>query len=71
MLKISKRPAILMPTVDKDKAITTAARSDPDAQALTPKQLNSMIPIQALRDRAKSENKKQLVSKVLLRAVCL
>ena len=62
MSKISKRPAILMPTVEEDKAITAAARSDPDAQPLTPLQLKSMVPVQALRGRPKSENKKLLVS---------
>ena len=62
MSKISKRPTILMPTAEEDKAITAAARSDPDAKPLTPKQLNSMVPIQALRGRPKSEHKKLLVS---------
>jgi uncharacterized protein (DUF4415 family) len=62
MSKISKRPTILMPTAEEDKAITAAARSDPDAKPLTPKQLKSMVPIQALRGRPKSEHKKLLVS---------
>ncbi|AJP47605.1 hypothetical protein PG1C_02240 [Rugosibacter aromaticivorans] len=62
MSKISKRPAIRMPTIAEDKAITAAARSDPDAQPLTPKQLKAMVPTQALRGRPKSENKKLLVS---------
>ncbi|MGA8052304.1 MAG: BrnA antitoxin family protein [Burkholderiales bacterium] len=62
MSKISKRPTILMPTEEEDKAITAAARSDPDAQPLTPKQLKAMVPIRALRGRPKSENKKLLVS---------
>ena len=51
-----------MPTVEEDKAITAAARSDPDAQPLTPQQLKSMRPIQAVRGRPKSERKKLLVS---------
>jgi len=51
-----------MPTVEEDKAITAAARNDPDAQPLTPKQLKAMVPIRALRGRPKSENKKLLVS---------
>ncbi len=62
MSKISKHPTILMPTAEEDKAITAAARSDPDAKPLTPKQLKSMVPIQALRGRPKSEHKKLLVS---------
>lgn len=62
MSKISKRPTILLPTAEEDKAITAAARSDPDAQPLTPKQLKSMVPIRALRGRPKSEHTKLLVS---------
>ena len=62
MSKISKRPTILMPTAEEDRAITAAAKSDPDAQPLTPKQLKSMVPIRALRGRPKSEHKKLLVS---------
>lgn len=62
MSKISKRPTIRLPTAEEDKAITAAARSDPDAQPLTPKQLKSMVPIRALRGRPKSEHAKLLVS---------
>ena len=62
MSKISKRPTILLPTAEEDKAITAVAKSDPDAQPLMPKQLKSMVPIQALRGRPKSEHKKLLVS---------
>lgn len=51
-----------MPTVEEDRAITAAARSDPDAQPLTPTQLKAMVPMRALRGRPKSENKKLLVS---------
>lgn len=62
MSKISKRPAVRMPTAQEDKAITAAARKDQDAQPLTPKQLKTMVPLRALRGRPKSENKKLLVS---------
>jgi len=62
MSKTSKRPTVLMPTAEEDKAITAAARSDPDAQPMTPKQLKAMVPLRALRGRPKSENKKLLVS---------
>lgn len=62
MSTISERPTVLMPTVEEDKAITAAALSDPDAQPLTPRQLKSMRPIQAVRGRPKSERKKLLVS---------
>ena len=51
-----------MPTAEEDRAITAAAKSDPDAQPLTPKQLKEMVPLQTLRGRPKSENKKLLVS---------
>ena len=62
MSRKSKRPSIVMPTSQEDKAITAAAKADPDAQPLTPKQLKSMIPLRALRGRPKSGNAKQLVS---------
>lgn len=62
MSKISKRPAVAMPTVEEDKAINSAARSDRDAQPLTPKQLKEMVPMRTLRGRPKSDNKKLLVS---------
>ena len=62
MSKISKRPSMVMPTLKEDKAITTAAKADPDAQPLTPKQLKAMLPMRAMRGRPKSENKKLLVS---------
>jgi uncharacterized protein (DUF4415 family) len=51
-----------MPTPEEDAAITAAAKSDPDARPLTPKQLKAMVPMRALRGRPKSESKKLLVS---------
>jgi len=62
MSKVSRRPAVVMPTAAEDKAITAAAKNDPDAQPLTPKQLRAMVPIRGLRGRPKSDNKKLLVS---------
>ena len=62
MSKISKRPAVAMPTVAEDRAITAAAKADPDAQPLTPGQLKAMVPLKSLRGRPKSANKKLLVS---------
>lgn len=62
MSKISKRVTVVLPGVEEDKAITKAARSDPDAQPLTPAQLKAMVPMRALRGRPKSESKKLLVS---------
>jgi len=62
MSKVSKRPSVVMPTSQEDKAITAAAKADRDAQPLTLKQLKSMVPMRALRGRPKSESTKQLVS---------
>ena len=62
MSKVSSRPSIVAPTVQEDKTITAAARKDPDAQPLTPKQLEAMVPMRALRGRPKSATTKQLVS---------
>lgn len=62
MSKIAKRPTLLMPTEEEDKAITAAARNDPDVQPLMPTQLKAMVPLRSLRGRPKSENKKLLVS---------
>ena len=62
MSRVSKRPSIVMPSVAEDRAITAAAKADPDAQPLTPKQLAEMVPLRALRGRPKSANAKQLVS---------
>jgi uncharacterized protein (DUF4415 family) len=51
-----------MPTTQENKAITAAAKADPDAQPLTPKQLKAMAPLRVLRGRPKSMSPKQLVS---------
>ena len=62
MSKVSKRPAVVMPTDRENRLITAAAKADPDAQPLSPKQLKAMVPMRALRGRPKSPNPKQLVS---------
>lgn len=62
MSKVTKRPTVVIPTEAEDKAITAAAKADPDAQPLTPKQLQAMVPLKAVRGRPRSENKKLLVS---------
>ncbi len=62
MSKTSKRPVISMPTVEENKRIAAAAKSDPDAPPLTSKQLKAMVPLRTLRGRPKSANPKQLVS---------
>lgn len=50
------------PTAAEDRTITAAAKADPDARPLTPRQLRAMVPMRALRGRPRSENTKQLVS---------
>ena len=62
MSKVSKRASVAMPSAQEDKVITAAAKADPDAQPVTPKQLKSMVPMRALRGRPKSPSTKQLVS---------
>lgn len=62
MSKQSKRMPIQMPTAEEDRAITAAAKADPDAQPLTAAQLNAMVPMRALRGRPPLPGKKQLVS---------
>jgi uncharacterized protein (DUF4415 family) len=51
-----------MPSLEEDKAITAAAKADPDALPLTSEQLKAMVPLKSLRGRPKSANKKLLVS---------
>ncbi len=58
----SDRRSIVAPSLQEDAAITVAAKSDPDAQPLTAKQLDAMVPMQALRGRPRSGVAKQLVS---------
>lgn len=62
MSKTSKRPVIVVPSAAEDRAITAAAKADPDAQPLKAKQLKAMVPLRTLRGRPKSDNPKQLVS---------
>jgi len=62
MSKVSKRSSVVMPSVLQDRAINAAAKADPDAQPLTPKQLKAMVPLRSIRGRPKSANPKQLVS---------
>lgn len=37
--------SVRMPTVEEDRGITAAAKRDPDALPLTPKQLKAMVPM--------------------------
>ncbi|WP_294000174.1 BrnA antitoxin family protein [Sphaerotilus sp.] len=55
-------PAIVMPTMEEDAAITAAALSDPDAQPLTDAQLGALVPMKTLRGRPRTDNPKRLVS---------
>ena len=60
--RAAKRPFVVMPTAREDRAITAAARADPDAQPLTPAQLKFMVPMRLLRGRPKTGRAKKLVS---------
>ena len=62
MSRMSRRREIVPPTPAEDRAITAAAKADPDAQPLTANQLQAMVPMRALRGRPRSLNKKLLVS---------
>lgn len=62
MSKIGRSRTVRMPTPEEDRAISAAAKRDPDALPLTPKQLKAMVPMRALRGRPKSEKRKLLVS---------
>ena len=62
MSKITKRPAIKLPSAEEDKAIAEAAKADPDAQPLTDEQLEAMVPMRSVRGRPRLANKKVLVS---------
>jgi len=48
MSKTPQRQPVVMPTVEEDRRINAAARADPDALPLTPKQLQAMVPMKAL-----------------------
>lgn len=62
MSKISSRRVILMPSLKDNAKIVAAAKADPDAKPMTKAQLDSMVPIRAVRGRPKSEIKKLLLS---------
>lgn len=58
MSKISKRPVILMPTLEEDRRIVAAAKADPDAQPLTSRQLRELVPLDSVLRRPRSANPK-------------
>lgn len=62
MSKQPKKTPIQMPSVAEDRKITAAARSDPDAQPLSARQLATMVTARSMRGRPPSVNPKQLVS---------
>lgn len=62
MSKAPSRSGVRVPAAAEDRKIRAAAKSDPDAQPMTEKQLKAMVPLKALRGRPKSENPKLLVS---------
>jgi uncharacterized protein (DUF4415 family) len=62
MSKPIPKRIISMPTVEEDARIVAAAKADPDARPLTKSQLAAMVPLESVRGRPKSENKKLLVS---------
>lgn len=62
MSKAPKRRSVVMPSVAEDKVIRAAAKADPDAKPLTPKQLKAMVPLRSVRGRPKSAKTKLLIS---------
>ena len=58
----SRARGIRMPSIDEDRAITRAARSDPDAPPQSRRQLREMSPLHGLPGRPKAPNPKLLVS---------
>ncbi len=62
MSRVAKSRTVRMPTPEEDRAISAAAKRDPDALPLTPRQLKAMVPMRALRGRPKSEKRKLLFS---------
>lgn len=63
MSKSSKPKRVLVvPSAEENRKIVAAAKSDPDALPRSASQLESMVPLKAVRGRPRLENKKQLVS---------
>ena len=62
MSKISSKRVILMPSAEDNVKSVAAAKADPDAKPMTKAQLDSLVPIRAVRGRPKSESKKLLLS---------
>jgi len=62
MSKTNEASAVLMPSVEDDKRVLAAARSDPDAQPLTSAQLKAMVPLKKVLGRPVTGNRKVLLS---------
>jgi len=62
MSKTTLKRVLVVPTIEENRRIVSAARQDPDAKPLTASQLKAMVPLKSVRGRPKSENKKLLVS---------
>ena len=62
MAKIIPKRIITMPSVAENAKIVAAAKADPDAKPMTKAQLDSLVPLRAVRGRPKLENKKLLLS---------
>jgi uncharacterized protein (DUF4415 family) len=56
------RRALVMPSLAQDRIIRRGARSDPDAQPMTSKELAGLVPLRALRGRPRLDAPKVLVS---------
>lgn len=52
-----RHPTVHLPTPRENRAITAAAKSDPDALPLTTQQLKAMVPIQIARARLSRRRK--------------
>jgi hypothetical protein len=57
MSKTSKRSSIRVPSVEEDKTILAAAKTDLNAKPLSARQLKKMVPLQAVRGRPKLAKK--------------
>ena len=62
MSKSQRLSSVAIPTLEENRAINAAARSDPDAKPMTAAQLAGLVPLRSLRGRLPSASKKQLVS---------
>jgi len=51
-----------MPTLAEDRAITAAAKVDPDTVLLTPAQLDQLVPLRRVLGRPRSPNRKLLLA---------